>query len=113
LTRQTALGVGPWRYIDEKNLKQYVSQCLINQQDSPLIEEEYLSELPEPPLTALITMLMLRFMQLKSQWGWSLSNLVALLRMNLFTHRDLWPWLNDPLGVPPDPAAPNQIGMAF
>lgn len=63
--------------------------------------------------TALITMLMLRFMQLKSQWGWSLSNLVALLRMNLFTHRDLWPWLNDPLGVPPDPAAPNQIGMAF
>jgi hypothetical protein len=35
--------------------------------------------------TALITMLMLRFMQLKSQWGWWLSNLVALLRMNLFT----------------------------
>ncbi len=63
--------------------------------------------------TALITMLMLRFMQLKSQWNWSLSNLVALLRMNLFTHRELWPWLNDPLGVPPDPAAPNQIGMAF
>jgi hypothetical protein len=39
--------------------------------------------------TALITMLMLRFMQLKSQWGWSLSNLVALLRMNLFTHRSM------------------------
>jgi len=35
--------------------------------------------------TALIAMLMLRFMQLKSKWGWSLSNLVALLRMNLFT----------------------------
>ena len=63
--------------------------------------------------TALITMLMLRFMQLKSQWGWSLSNWVALLRMNLFTHRDLWPWLNDPLGVPTDPAAPNQIGRFF
>ena len=63
--------------------------------------------------TALITMLMLRFMQLKSRWNWSLSNLVALLRMNLFTHRDLWPWLNDPLGVPPDPPAPNQIGMVF
>lgn len=63
--------------------------------------------------TALITMLMLRFMQLKSQWGWSLSSLVALLRMNLFTHRDLWPWLNDPLGVPPDSAVPKQIGMAF
>jgi hypothetical protein len=63
--------------------------------------------------TALITMLMLRFMQLRSQWGWSLSNLVALLRMNLFTHRDLWAWLNNPLGVPPDPRAPQQVGMRF
>lgn len=63
--------------------------------------------------TALITMLMLRFMQLKSQWGWSLSNLVALLRMNLFTHRDLWAWLNNPLGVPPDPGAPQQLPMSF
>jgi Domain of unknown function (DUF4372)/Transposase DDE domain len=63
--------------------------------------------------TALITMLMLRFMQLKSQWGWSLSNLVALLRMNLFTHRDLWAWLNNPLGVPPDPGAPQQVPMRF
>ena len=63
--------------------------------------------------TALITMLMLRFMQLKSQWGWSLSNLVALLRMNLFTHRDLWALLNNPLGVPPDPGVPQQVGMRF
>jgi Domain of unknown function (DUF4372)/Transposase DDE domain len=63
--------------------------------------------------TALITMLMLRFMQLKSRWGWSLSNLVALLRMNLFTHRDLWAWLNNPLGVPPDPGMPQQLAMRF
>lgn len=63
--------------------------------------------------TALITMLMLRFMQLKSRWGWSLSNLVALLRMNLFTHRDLWRWLDNPLGVPPDPAAPQQAALTF
>ena len=63
--------------------------------------------------TALITMLMLRFMQLKSQWGWSLSNLVALLRMNLFTHRGLLAWLNNPLGVPPDPGMPQQLAMRF
>jgi hypothetical protein len=63
--------------------------------------------------TALITMLMLRFMQLKSQWGWSLSNLVALLRMNLFTHRDLWTWLDKPLGTPPDPGAPQQAALGF
>ena len=63
--------------------------------------------------TALITMLMLRFMQLKSKWTWSLSNLVALLRMNLFTHRDLWSWLDNPLGVPPDPGAPQQAALTF
>jgi hypothetical protein len=63
--------------------------------------------------TALITMLMLRFMQLKSQWGWSLSNLVALLRMNLFTHRSLWAWLDNPLGVPPDPGVPQQAVLGF
>ena len=56
--------------------------------------------------SALIAMLMLRFMQLKSRFGWSLSNLVALLRMNLFTHRDLWAWLDKPFGDPPSAANP-------
>jgi IS4 transposase len=46
--------------------------------------------------TALITMLVLKYLQMRAQFGWSLSNLVALLRMNLFTHRDLWDWLNKP-----------------
>lgn len=63
--------------------------------------------------TALIAMLMLRFMQLKAKWGWSLSNLVALLRMNLFTHRDLWAWLEEPFAVPPHPSGPHQVTMAF
>ena len=63
--------------------------------------------------TALIAMLMLRFMQLKSKWGWSLSNLVALLRMNLFTHRDLWAWLDNPFAGPPDPLGPQQLAMTF
>ena len=63
--------------------------------------------------TALITMLMLRLMQLKSRWGWSMSNLVALLRMNLFTHRELWAWLDNPFAVPPDPPGPEQVIMAF
>jgi hypothetical protein len=51
--------------------------------------------------TALIAMLVLRFLQLRSKFNWSLSNLVALLRMNLFTHRDLWAWLNKPFEIPP------------
>ena len=46
--------------------------------------------------TALIAMLILRYLQLKSKYSWSMSNLVALLRMNLFTYRDLWAWLDKP-----------------
>jgi hypothetical protein len=37
--------------------------------------------------TALIAMLILRLLLLSSQSKWSLSNLVALLRRNFFTHR--------------------------
>lgn len=49
--------------------------------------------------TALIAMLLLRYLQLLSRFKWSLSNLVALLRMNLFTHKDLWAWLEKPFLV--------------
>jgi len=59
--------------------------------------------------TALIAMLILRFLQLRSKIHWSLSNLIALLRMNLFTHRDLWGWLNDPFETPPVPYEPEQL----
>jgi hypothetical protein len=56
--------------------------------------------------TALIALLILKYLQMKATFGWSLSNLVALLRMNLFVYRDLWSWLNDPFKSPPVPAAP-------
>jgi hypothetical protein len=59
--------------------------------------------------TALIAMLILRYLQLLSKFPWSLSNLVALLRMNLFTHRDLWSWLNQPFEIPPVPYEPEQL----
>ena len=51
--------------------------------------------------TALIAMLVLKYLQLRSRFAWSLSNLVALLRLNLFTHRDLWRWLDQPFEGPP------------
>lgn len=51
--------------------------------------------------TALIAILMLRFLQLRSKWGWSLSNLIAMIRLNLFTYRDLQNWLDQPF-TPPD-----------
>jgi IS4 transposase len=40
--------------------------------------------------TALIAMLLIKYLQFKSKLGWSLSNLVAFLRWNLFTYRNLW-----------------------
>jgi len=51
--------------------------------------------------TALIAILLLKYLQLRARFGWSLSNLVALLRMNLFTHRDLWAWVDHPFDGPP------------
>ena len=46
--------------------------------------------------TALIAMLLIKFLQLKSRFGWSFSNLVYFLRMNLLVSRDLWAWLDAP-----------------
>jgi hypothetical protein len=63
--------------------------------------------------TALIAMLLFRYLQLCSRFGWSLSNLVALLRMNLFTHRDLMAWLDEPYAVPPDPQDDPQASLGF
>jgi hypothetical protein len=63
--------------------------------------------------TALISMLVLKYLQLKSRLSWSLSNLVAMLRFNLFVHRDLWAWLEKPFEGPPDPAEQGQSEFAF
>jgi hypothetical protein len=51
--------------------------------------------------TALIAMLVLRWLKLKATYGWSLSNLLALLRQQLFVYRDLYQWLNEPFTGPP------------
>jgi hypothetical protein len=51
--------------------------------------------------TALIAMLMLRYLQLKAKFAWSLSNLAALLRQQLFVYRDLGRWLDEPYEAPP------------
>jgi len=51
--------------------------------------------------TALIAMLLVKYLQLRSTFGWSLSNLIALLRQQLFVYRDLFTWLNNPFQAPP------------
>jgi len=60
--------------------------------------------------TALIAILTLRYLKLRSTFGWALSNLLAMLRFNLFAYRDLWSWLNDPFSPPPLPQ-PAQLSF--
>lgn len=52
---------------------------------------------------ALISLLLLKYMRHLSKFGWSMSNLATMLRLNLFTYRDLQRWLHNPLGRPPTP----------
>jgi len=65
--------------------------------------------------TALIAILILKYMMLRARWGWSFSSILAMLRFNLFTHRDLWTWLQSPrdiLAAPPgDPNTPLDLEM--
>lgn len=61
--------------------------------------------------TALIAMLLLKYLQLRSRLNWALSNLVALLRWNLFTYRDLWTWVDNPFNTPPQHPVPVQLKL--
>jgi len=59
--------------------------------------------------TVLIAMLILHYLQIKAAFNWSLSNLLAILRMNLFSYRDLRAWLNEPFETPPVPHMQEQM----
>jgi len=62
--------------------------------------------------TALIALLLLKYLQLRARFGWSLSNLAALLRQQLFVYRDLFAWLDQPFQPPPLlVAAAEQIAL--
>lgn len=64
--------------------------------------------------TAFIAILLLKYLQMRGRLGWSLSNLVALLRLNLFVHRDLWACIHEPFAPPPDtPDGAYQPELAF
>jgi hypothetical protein len=63
--------------------------------------------------TALSVILLLKFLKFRSSMNWSLSNLVAMLRYNLFTYRDLWLWLNNPFEVPAIVPGEEQLALAF
>lgn len=54
--------------------------------------------------TALIGILLFKYIQKKAKYKWNLSNLVSFIRLNIFVKIDLWKWANDPFisGKPPD-----------
>jgi hypothetical protein len=63
--------------------------------------------------TALIALLVLKYLTFRSRFGWSLSNLIAMLRYNLFTYRDLWAWIDSPYQVPPLVPQGEQLALEF
>jgi Domain of unknown function (DUF4372)/Transposase DDE domain len=63
--------------------------------------------------TALIALLLLKWMHHLSKAHWSLSNLACMLRMNLFTYRDLRQWIDDPFGTPPLPPQTGQLTLGL
>jgi diacylglycerol kinase len=63
--------------------------------------------------TALLAILLLKWLHHLSQAKWSLSNLASMLRLNLFTYRDLQVWLQDPFGTPPLLPASQQLTLGL
>ena len=50
--------------------------------------------------TALLSILVIKFMQLMSRFSWGMSNLLSLFRVNLLNRIDLWEWVQDPFKIP-------------
>jgi len=59
--------------------------------------------------SALICLLLLKYLKAKSKIKWSLSNLFSLIRLNLLTYRNLWTWLNNPFDTIPIVAEDEQL----
>ena len=63
--------------------------------------------------TALLALLLLKWLHHLSTAGWSLSNLASMLRLNLFTYRHLRDWLDDPFNTPPLEPVPEQLTLVL
>jgi hypothetical protein len=63
--------------------------------------------------TALIALLLLKWLHHLSKANWSLSVLASMLRLNLFTYRDLTRWLHEPTETPPLVPVVEQLTLAF
>jgi hypothetical protein len=59
--------------------------------------------------TALIALLLLKWLHFRSTAGLSFANLAGVLRLILFTYRDLEDWLHKPFNTPPLVPEPVQL----
>jgi hypothetical protein len=63
--------------------------------------------------TALITILMLKYLKYIAHYKWHLSNLVAFIRLNCFVKIDLIKWLDEPFKPPPQKDQNSQQRVLF
>lgn len=61
----------------------------------------------------LVALLVIKWLHYLSKAGWSLSNMAVMIRLNLFTHRNLKKWLDRPYATPPLIPEPEQMRLAF
>jgi IS4 transposase len=62
--------------------------------------------------TAMIAILLLKYLQLRSKYAWNMSNMVASVRINLLVKIGLWNWLDDPFpGKAEDKPPPAQFSL--
>ena len=62
--------------------------------------------------TALLAILLIKYLQFVSRCALPLCRLMALLHWNLFSYRQLWDWLTNPFATPPE-QPPYQLTLAI
>lgn len=63
--------------------------------------------------TALITILILKYLKAIAKYGWRLSNLMAFIRLNLFVKIELQKWLDSPFEDPSSIPKTSFQGLLF
>jgi len=63
--------------------------------------------------TALIAILLLKYLKMTAKFGWHLSNLVQSIRTNCFAKIDLFQWIDEPLTPPPQKIKVEAQGVLF
>ena len=92
--------------VDSKDLKIYARQT------PRYSNSENATTLCTQIRTALIVMLLVMILHIRSCFGWHLSNFRVLLSQQLYVCRDLWKWI-DSYFQAPETAHPLQRALAF